>query len=202
MLYIAAFNYVSWMIESENDLIARLKEGNDTAFRDLVEKNQGRVYNTCLGLVRNDDEADDLSQEVFIEVFRSIRYFRGDSKLSTWIYRIAVTKSLEHIRAKKRKKRYAILKSLVFSEDDTLMDIPDFNHPGVLAENRERAKILFQAIDQLPEYQKVAFTLNKIEGLSYEEIAAVMTRSVSSVESLLHRARLKLQEYLYIYYKS
>ena len=202
MLYIAAINYVPWMIESENDLIALLKEGNETAFRDLVEQHQVRVYNTCLGLIRNEAEADDISQEVFIEIYRSIGTFRGESKLSTWIYRIAVTKSLEYIRAKKRKKRFAILKSLVYTEDDSVMDIPDFAHPGVLAENRERAAILFQAIDHLPENQKVAFTLNKIEGLRYEEIAAIMGKSVSSVESLLHRARLKLQEYLYKYYKT
>ena len=202
MLYIAAIKYVPWMIESENDLITLLKEGSETAFRDLVDQNQARVYNTCLGFVRNEDEADDIAQEVFIEIYRSIRTFRGESKLSTWIYRIAVTKSLEHIRAKKRKKRYAIFRSLVYSDDDTVMDIPDHIHPGVLAENRERAKILFQAIELLPENQKVAFTLNKIEGMSYEEIAGVMKKTVSSVESLLHRARLKLQENLYMYYKS
>ena len=202
MLYIAAIKYVPWMIESENDLITLLKEGSETAFRDLVDQNQARVYNTCLGFVRNEDEADDIAQEVFIEIYRSIRSFRGESKLSTWIYRIAVTKSLEHIRAKKRKKRYAIFRSLVYSDDNTVMDIPDHIHPGILAENRERAKILFLAIEQLPENQKVAFTLNKIEGMSYEEIAGVMKKTVSSVESLLHRARLKLQENLYKYYKS
>jgi len=201
MLYIAAIKYVPWMIESENDLITLLKDGSESAFRDLVDQNQDRVYNTCLGFVRNEDEADDIAQEVFIEIYRSIRTFRGESKLSTWIYRIAVTKSLEHIRAKKRKKRYAVFRSLVYSDDDTVMDIPDHIHPGILAENRERAKILFQAIEQLPENQKVAFTLNKIEGMSYEEIAGVMKKTVSSVESLLHRARLKLQENLYMYYK-
>lgn len=202
MLYIATFNFISWMIESENDLTELLKEGDESAFRTLVEQNQDRVYNTCLGLVRNEEEADDLAQEVFIEVFRSIHTFRGEAKLTTWIYRIAVTKTLEHLRSRKRKKRFAILKSLIYSNDETEMEIPDYVHPGIQLENKERASVLMKAVDRLPENQKTAFTLNKIEGLSYDEIAEIMGKSVSSVESLLHRARLKLQEFLYQYYKS
>ncbi len=200
MLYIASFNYVPWMIESENDLIELLKQGDEAAFRQLVEKNQDKVYNTCLGFIRNQEEADDLTQEVFIEIYKSINTFRGESKLTTWMYRIAVTKSLEYLRSRKRKKRFAVLKSLVYSEDESFKDIPDYIHPGILLENQERAKILLQAIDRLPENQRIAFTLSKIEGLSYEEIAAIIGKSVASVESLMHRARLKLQNYLYKYY--
>ena len=167
-----------------------------------MELNQSRVYNTCLGLIKNEEEADDLSQEVFIEVFRSINTFRGEAKLTTWIYRIAVTKSLEFIRSGKRKKRFAILKSLGISDDEKSLEIPDFTHPGIQMENKERARILFDAMDRLPDNQKVAFTLSKIEGLNYEEIAGVMGKSVSSVESLLHRARLNLQKHLFKYYNS
>ncbi len=201
MLYIGAIN-LPWMIESENDLIELLKQGDETAFRNLVEKNQGKVYNTCLGFLRNEEEADDLSQEVFIEIYRSISRFRGEAKLNTWIYRIAVTKSLEFIRSRKRQKRFAVIKSLFNSDDESTLDIPENIHPGVLLENKERAGILFRAIDNLPENQKIAFTLNKIEGMSYEEISEIMGKSISSVESLLHRARLNLQEQLRNYYES
>jgi len=185
----------------DQNLIDELILGRDWAFKALVEDYQQRVYNTCLGFVKNPEDADDLTQEVFIEVFRSILKFRMESKLSTWIYRIAVTKSLESLRARKRKKRFAVLRSL-FNTDNSVVEIPDFNHPGIIAENKERSKIIFQALDKLPESQQTAYTLHKLEGLGYEEIANIMKKSVSSIESLMHRAKSNLQNYLYDYYNS
>jgi RNA polymerase sigma factor (sigma-70 family) len=202
MLYIGNNIFSLKMSDRENQLVELLKKGDELAFRQLVEKNQDRVYNTCLGFVRNEDEADDLAQEVFIEVFRSIHTFRHESKLSTWLYRIAVTKSLEFIRSKKRLKRFAILRSLFMSDNETEISIPNNEHPGVLAENRERSMLLSQAIEKLPEHQRIAFTLHKIEGLNHIEISEIMGKSISSVESLMHRARLNLQEFLKNYYNS
>ena len=155
------------MVNPDQKLIDELIQGGDRAFKTLVENYQQRVYNTCLGFVKNPEDADDLTQEVFIEIFRSILKFRMESKLSTWIYRIAVTKSLESLRARKRKKRFALFRSL-FNSDNSVIDIPDFNHPGIIAENNERSKIIFQAMDKLPESQNIAYTLHKLEGLSYE----------------------------------
>lgn len=188
------------MTRSDQILIEELKKGKESAFREMVDSYQRKVYNTCLGFVKNPDEADDLAQEVFIEIFKSILNFRMESKLSTWIYRIAVSKSLQHLRANKRKKRFAFLIS--FFSDNTSFDVPDFTHPGVIAENQERSKILFQAIDKLPESQRTAYTLHKLEDLSYEEIAEIMQKTVSSVESLMHRAKLNLQAELHNYYHS
>ena len=88
----------------EKTLIPKLLDGDHQAFRMLVDAFQEKVLNTCYGFVNNKQEAEDLTQEVFIEVFRSIGKFRGDAKLSTWIYRIAVSKSLEEIRKRKRQK--------------------------------------------------------------------------------------------------
>jgi RNA polymerase sigma-70 factor (ECF subfamily) len=189
-------------MDPDQTKVELLKAGDESAFRQLVENYQDRVFNTCLGFVRNNQDADDLAQEVFIEIFRSVSSFRGDSKLSTWIYRIAVTKSLEFIRSNKRQKRFAILRSIFQSGDPAFLDIPSFEHPGVIAENRERSRILFQAIDLLPDSQKTAFTLHKIEGLSYDEIGDIMGKSLSSVESLMHRARINLQKKLSNYYQS
>jgi RNA polymerase sigma-70 factor (ECF subfamily) len=189
------------MENPDEHLIEELKRGRDWAFKALVEKHQNRVYNTCLGFVKNQEDADDLTQEVFIEVFRSILKFRMDSKVSTWIYRIAVTKSLEYLRSRKRKKRYAIFYSL-FDSEQKVKDPVDFNHPGIIAENKERSKVIFGAMDKLPESQQTAYTLHKLEGLSYEEIAEIMQKSVSSVESIMHRAKSNLQKYLYDFYES
>ena len=126
--------------------------------------------------------------------------FRGESKLSTWIYRIATTKSLEVIRKRKRLKRFAFLKSITGDQGDDVQ-VAGFDHPGVLLEQKENAQALFQAIGQLPESQRVAFTLHKVEGLPYQEICEVMELSLSSVESLMFRARKNLQKTLKVYYE-
>lgn len=187
----------------EEDLILQLRSGNETAFRNLVHLYGDQVFNTSLSLMQNTEDAEDISQEVFIEVFRSIKEFRGDAKLSTWIYRITVAKSLEMIRKRKQKKRFAFITSL-FSEGSEIkkgMDLPHFDHPGVLLENKENAAVLFMAIDSLPENQRTAFILHKVEGISYAEIAGIMKLSLSSVESLMFRARQNLQKVLKGFYE-
>jgi len=154
------------------------------------------VYNTALGMLQNEEDAEDVAQEVFIQVFESVDNFKQESKLSTWIYRITITKSLDAIRRKKRKKRFAFLHSLYGENDELLHDPPDFNHPGVKAENKEEARMLFEAIKQLPENQKAAFVLNKMEMMSYQEIAEVLKLSTNAVDSLLQRAKKNLKKYL------
>ncbi len=186
---------------SENSTIELLKGGDRTAFRDFFEEYKDRVYNTSLGILQNRNDAEDIVQEVFLEIFRSIDNFRGESSLSTWVYRVTVNKSLEHIRKSKRKKRFAFVES-IFGEKSESENLPDFNHPGVLLENSERSAILFKAIDKLKDSQKSAFVLSKVEGLSNKEIGEVMKISESSVESLMHRAKENLRKFLGNYYKN
>lgn len=186
----------------EKQLITDLQNGSENAFRRLVELFQDKVYNTVVAIVQNNEEAEDLSQEVFIEVYESVKKFRGDSKLSTWIYRIATTKALEAHRKKKASKRFAFLTSLFGEDDEIVHHSVNFEHPGVVLENKERSKLLFAHINQLPDNQKVAFTLCNIEGLSYQEITEVMQLSLSSVESLLFRAKNNLRKTLKDYYMS
>jgi len=159
------------------------------------------VYNTALGIVQQEGDAEDVAQEVFIQAYESISSLKGDSKLSTWLYRITVTKSLDHLRKKKRKKRFAFVQSL-FGENDEERNHPvEFRHPGVELDKKEDAAVLFNAIQSLPENQKVAFTLHKLEGLPYKEVADIMETSLSSVESLMHRAKANLKKQLSTYYK-
>lgn len=181
-------------------MIIDLKKGSEFAFRHLVESFQNKVFNTVLSIMQNTEEAEDISQEVFIEVYESIQQFRGEAKLSTWIYRIATTKALEAYRKKKAAKRFAFFTSLFGEDSEVVHHPPVFEHPGILLENKERGKVLFKAIDKLPDSQKVAFTLCNIEGLSYQEITEVMQISLSSVESLLFRARTSLRKILKDYY--
>lgn len=183
--------------------IKQLEQGDEAAFKQLVNDHKDQVYNTCLGFLRNQHDAEDLAQEVFIQVFDSIGDFREEASLSTWMYRIAVTKSLELIRYRKRKKRSGFFEALssLFNEPDEEPDHSESMHPGIQLENKERARILFAEIDKLTEKQRVAFTLQKIEGLSYQEVAEVMKLSVPAVESLIHRAKENLKKQLYSYYQ-
>ena len=185
---------------NETELIAQLKQGDETAFRAIVEQWQDMVYNTILGIVQNETEAEDLAQEVFIKVFEKIGTFKGDSKFSTWLYRIATTTALDHLRSRKRKKRSGFLQSLSGSAGEEKEQIPDFHHPGVSLDNKERAAVLFKAIDELPDNQKAAYTLHKLEGLSYRDVSEVLNTSVSAVESLMSRANQNLRKQLEEYY--
>ena len=185
---------------NETELIERLKEGDDAAFKTIVEQWQDMVYNTILGIVQNETEAEDLAQDVFIKVFEKIGTFKGDSKFSTWLYRIATTTALDHLRSKKRKKRFGFLQSLSGASGEEKEQIPDFNHPGVRLDNKERAAVLFKAIEELPDNQKAAYTLHKLEGLSYRDVSEVLNTTVSAVESLMSRANQNLRKQLDDYY--
>ncbi|MEL7529734.1 MAG: sigma-70 family RNA polymerase sigma factor [Bacteroidota bacterium] len=184
----------------ETTLISRLQSQEDKAFQELVELYQQQVYNTCLGMIQSEEEAEDLAQEVFVEAFRAINNFRADAQLGTWLYRISVNKSLELIRKKKRKKRWAFFQAERGEAVETEA-ASRFVHPGVELENKERAQVLFWAIEKLSDKQRVAFTLNKVDGLSYQEVAETMEMSLASVEGLIFRARKSLQKLLYHYYQ-
>jgi RNA polymerase sigma factor (sigma-70 family) len=184
---------------SEQEFILSLQKGDPQAFKQLVETWQNMVYNTVLSIVQDIQEAEDVAQEVFIQVYQSVKNFRGDAKLSTWIYRVAVTKALDAERKKKTKKRVANLKSWVgLGEKEE--DAAHFHHPGVQLDNKELAAVLFKAMQKLPENQRIAFTLIKAEGLSYDETAEIMNVSVKAVEALMHRAKENLRKLLQHYY--
>lgn len=188
------------MNQSEQELITGLQQGDRRAFSQVVELYQHMVYNTVLSILQNKADAEDTTQEVFIQVFQSIGTFKGTAKLSTWMYRIAIAKAVDLERKKKRKKRFGFVQHL-FGENEAPQNEPvEFNHPGVLLENKEKASKLFKALQKLPYQQKIAFTLNKIEGLNNEEISVIMNTSFYAVESLLARAKSNLKKELKNYY--
>lgn len=183
-------------------LVFRLINGDQDAFRQLIEMHQDKTYSVCLGYIRNEEDAEDLAQEVFMEVFRSIKKFKGESTLGTWIYRIAVNKSLEQLRRNKTNKRFGFLSSIFGNEDALENQLNHFEHPGVKLENKERANILLKHMEKLPDNQRTAFQLHKVENMSYQEISQVLNTSLSSVESLMFRAKKNLQKSLGQFYKS
>tara|TARA_Y100000590_G_C15443732_1_gene909881 strand:- start:246 stop:758 length:513 start_codon:yes stop_codon:yes gene_type:complete len=165
--------------------------------QEIISEFKDKVFNTSLSMVKDYQYAEDISQEVFMDVYQNLSKFRGDSSLSTWIYKLTINKCLQHIRSKNTLKR----KSETVSIKEQILDVPSFDHPGVTLENKELANTLMRAIDLLPEPQRVAFTLHKIERLSHEEISAIMDKSKSSIESLIHRAKQNLRTNLKAYYE-
>ena len=186
------------------ELIALLKERDFRAYEVLVDQFQQKVFSTCISFVPNKEDAEDITQEVFMEIYKSISTFKGNAKLSTWIYRVTTNKCLEFIRKKNTKKRFAFLQSIsgnMVPLDQTNY-FTEINHPGIQLENKELNATLFKAINSLPDQQRIAFTLHKIDGKSYQEIAEIIDKSISSVESLLFRAKKNLQKLLENYYKN
>ena len=188
----------------EKDFIKQLQTGKPSAFSQLLDDYQQKVFATCISFVPNKEDAEDVAQEVFLEVFKSIQKFKGDSKLSTWIYRIATNKCLEFIRKKNTKKRFAFMQTITGNEIpfDKTNYFTEFNHPGILLENKEKSATIFKAINTLPENQKVVFTLAKIDGKSYQEIVEITGKSLASVESIMFRAKKGLKEKLENFYKN
>lgn len=190
------------MVESVfiNDLVS----GKRDAYAKLIDFYEQKVFATCISFLPNKEDAEDIAQEVFIEIFNSIHKFKGESKLSTWIYRITTNKCLEFIRKRNTKKRFAFLQSITNSKIplDKTNYFTEINHPGILMENKETNDILFRAINQLPEAQRVVFTLHKVDDKSHIEISEILQKSVSSIESLMFRAKKNLQSVLENFYKN
>lgn len=184
---------------NQPEIIERLTKGDSSVFSEIVTGCKDMVYNTVLGMLQNEEDAEDITQDVFIQVYESIGQFRNDAKLSTWIYRIAITKTLDFIKKKKRQKNGGLLKRIFETRVDE--EPSNFDHPGIELDKKEDAAVLFKALDKLPEKQKVAFVLHKLEGMSYQEIAEIMDTSLTAVESLQARAKSKLKEILQQYYE-
>ncbi len=165
------------------------------AFRAFYERYKTRVFNTVLSYVQSRPEAEELTQDVFVEIHQSAHRFVGNSSVATWVYRIAVNKALDFLRYQKRQKRFAVLQRLFSGETgEPAYDPPDFEHPGVLLERRDEARRLFGAIRCLPESQQTAFILSYVEELPQAEVAEVMGLSRKAVESLLQRAKANLRK--------
>ena len=169
----------------------------ENTFRELFEANSKKVFNIALNIVQSIEDAEDITQEVFMEVHRSHHGFNQKAAVSTWIYRIAVNKSINHLRAKRTRKRFAFIGQLFHPvTNEQMHETPHFDHPGVILENKELSGILFKAISKLPPNQMTAFVLAKTEGLSYKEIAETISVSEKAVESLVQRAKDNLKKIL------
>jgi len=162
-------------------------------FKTIISEYQTMVFRTAMGFVHSKEDAEDLTQEVFIRAYRSLYTFRADAEISTWLYRITINLSLNHIEQQKRRNFFQTV-------GDSLSDFfnrqSDEKNPHQLLEEIELKKSIQTAIDTLPDKQRTAFILSKYDDLSQQEIAAVMEITEGAVEQLLQRAKAKLREKL------
>jgi RNA polymerase sigma factor (sigma-70 family) len=188
----------------EEVLLSDLKSGDNEAFRFLVDQYHLKILRTCKGFMRSDADADDIAQDVFVEIYRSISKFRGNSALSTWIYKIAVNKSLNALRSASRRKMFSFSSEGDGREEyrNPEREAGEDSRADKGVERQEQSEALDKALAALPEKQRTAFVLHRYDDLPYKEIAEVMGVTLGSVESLIYRARQGLQKSLYGFYKS
>lgn len=172
-----------------------MQNNNNTLFSNLYHSYKRLVYNLALHYTQNVEDSEEISQDVFVAVYEKLDRFRAEAELKTWIYRITINKSLDFIRSKKRQKRFGRVISL-FKNDGNSLDIAQFNHPGIELENKEQLALLFRAVNSLPEKQKTALILLKIEHRTQAETACIMELSEKAVESLFQRAKINLKKKL------
>jgi RNA polymerase sigma-70 factor (ECF subfamily) len=186
----------------ELKFIEQLKSGNNNAFRQLINEYHQKVAATCYGFTGDYDAAQDLAQDVFVEVHRSIHRFRGESKISTWIYRISTNKSINWLRDNKKHLQSRSIQRFFSGENEKQLEIPQQSATDGLKSlfRQDDQHEIQQALNLLPDNQKTAFVLNKIDDLSYKEVAEIMEVPLSTIESLIFRARKNLQKHLKKYY--
>ena len=166
---------------------------HENTINQLVDKFKDMVFNTSIGFLGNVADAEDATQDTFISIYQNLDGFNEQSEIKTWIYRITVNVCLQQLRRRKIRPSGGSV--------EEMPPLLDFVHPGVKLENKELATTLYNAVQNLPENQKAVFTLQKIEGLSHEEIGEIMDKSKSSIESLMHRAKENLKIALQSYRK-
>jgi len=181
----------------EKALIERCKRGDLAAFNELVKKYEKQVYNFAYRLTGNYDDANDVAQDAFLRVFNAIGSFRGDASFSTWLFRITTNVFLDERKRARAHPHSSLDEYLELDESSVARQIEDpAPNPETVMEERERAQVLQQTINDLPEYQRAMVMLYHTQQKSYEEIAEIMDLPIGTVKSRLNRARLALKEKL------
>ena len=190
---------------SEKELVSRAKQGDEGAFAQLVEQNQGRIYNLTLRMTGNPEDAADLTQEAFLSAWRALPDFQGNSSFATWLYRLASNASIDFIRREKRRREAAPVIPLEYAGSDggdesRTMELPDYRYsPEVSLERQELRSAIEQGLAALSEQHRTVLVLREIEGLSYGEIAAALQVEEGTVKSRISRARIELRKLLMEY---
>ncbi len=183
--------------EADRELLEAVLEGDTTAYRGLVEKYQGRVYGMLYGMLRNREDARDLTQEAFVKAYHNLDSFRLESSFYTWLYRIAMNLAIDFVRKRKRRPTTSFEEGIAAREEDgTIADLHHQDSPRRVVERKQLYGRIMDALQKLPEDQRQVVLLRELEGLAYKEIADVMGIPEGTVMSRLFYARKKLQKLL------
>ena len=162
------------------------------SLEQIYNEHKGLVFNLSLNYLQNSEDAEEVTQDVFVKVFQKLKDFNNKSSLKTWIYKITINQCLDFLKAKKSKKRFGFI--IPIHDNSNSFSYSEFNHPGILLENKEATENLLKLINELALNQKTALLLKAEEDLSQKEIAVIMELSEKAVESLLSRAKSNLKE--------
>ena len=192
-------------VPTDTKLIELIREGSNESLETLVSRYEGRVYNLAYRMMGNRDDAEDVLQDTFLNVVRSLDSFQSRSSFSTWLYRVATNAALSKLRQRSRRDR---------SESEFLDEansVQNLAHAGYILKdwslspsenllNDEARQVMEEAIAELPEIYRVVFVLRDVEGMPAAEVADILEISIAAVKSRLHRARLFLRNRLSAYF--
>lgn len=184
-------------MQSEAELVRLARQGDESAFALLVEQNQSRIYNLALRMTRNPDDAAELTQEAFLNAWRGLSKFQGESSFSTWLYRLTSNLCIDFLRREKRRSGLSMTVSLDDEEEGRQADVPDERFsPEQSAERQEVQELIRAGLRSLSEEHRRVLVLRELDGLSYAEIAQLLGLEEGTVKSRIARARLALRKYL------
>ncbi len=184
--------------KGDHDLVQRVQAGDSTAFRALYDKYHRRAFAVAMGVVKNEDDALDAVQNAFVKVHKNIHKFQGSSSFYTWLYRIVMNVSIDHVRRTSRRKTLDFDERALHEESEIAGDgallprVTDAN-PGKAALRRELGSAIQAALAELPEHHRAVIVLREIEGMSYEEMAEALEVPKGTIMSRLFHARKKMQ---------
>lgn len=185
------------MSDKEKDLLLKARNGDVEAFEMIIEDYQKKVFNIALRMIGNHDDASELAQEVFIRIYKSIKNFKGESSLSTWIYRITTNVCLDELRKRKNKNVVSLDEDVKHEDGEIKRQVEDTGPtPDIIAEKNEIRRVVKEAILSLPEDQRTVIILRDIQGFSYDEIAKIMNCPEGTVKSRINRSRQILRDRL------
>jgi len=176
---------------TEQELVKKAQSGDIQALSAIYEKHNRRVFNLCLRMIRDRADAEDLTQDVFVQLFRKIHTFRGQSAFSTWLHRLAVNMVLMEIRSRK-SHRYSLTPIDSKGDDDDVVQEQFGREDNRLRGSLDRI-VLQDALEELPTGYRVVFLLHDVHGYEHQEIAEILSCSIGNCKSQLHKARLKLR---------
>ena len=182
---------------TEQELVARARRGDESAFEALVTENEKRIYNLCRRLTGNQEDAAELTQEAFLNAWRGLGRFQGESSFSTWLYRLATNACIDFLRKEKRRQSLSMTVSLDDEEEARQEELPDERHaPEGALERAEARRAVAEGLERLTLEHRQVLVMREIHGLSYAEIGQVLGLEEGTVKSRIARARGALRKVL------